>query len=306
MSKVLISGSLVFDTLFDLVNPIRDQIVIKDGKPGKQNLMFGANEKKVYFGGTAGNIAYGIASLKGKALVASVVGKDFGDYAKQLKKKGLESRILVEKDGYTATYYGMSDPNKEQVGIFQGNAYYKHVEMPISKLLKSSDWKDIGVAIFSPGTAKSITNHLKEFRKKAPKNALAIFDPGQMLMVDFTENFLDVALSHADMLILNDTELSHLKKHFGFTLEKIFALGTKYVIETRGAEGSTLHEINKRTDIKALKVKKVVDPTGAGDAYRAGLMHGIISGKTLVESMRIGSRLGALCVQFPGGQTYKL
>lgn len=304
--KVLITGSLVFDTLFDLRNSIRDQIVVKDGKADKQNLMFGAKEKKIYFGGTAGNVAYGMGLLGGKAVVASIVGKDFGDYAKHLRKRGLEARIYTDKDSYTATFYGMSDPSREQIGIFQGNAYHKHVDtLPLSKLLKKSDWKDISIGIFSPGTAVSITRGLSEFRKKCPAS-LAIFDPGQMLMIDFSEKLLQNAFKNSDMLILNDTELSHLKNHFGFTLEKIFSLGTKYVLETRGAEGSALHEANKKTEVKAFKIKKVLDPTGAGDAYRAGLIHGLLGGKTMAEAMKLGAKLGSLCVQTNGAQTYKI
>ncbi len=305
--KVLLTGALVFDTIFDLANPIRDQIIIKDGKPGKQNLMFNAHEKRIYFGGMVGNIAYGLSLLNCKALLVSALGQDCADYLKHLRRKGLEHKFIIDRDSFNATFYGLSDPNREQIGIFQGNAYYKNLDrLSLSKMLKKSDWKDIGIAIFSPGTAQSITRDITEFRKHSDTNAITIFDPGQMLMVDFTKELLKGALSHSNILILNDIELSHIKNHFGFSLEKIFLHGVKYVIETRGEDGSTLHEVNKRTDVKALKIKKVVDPTGAGDAYRAGLISGLLSAKTLVESMQIGARLGALCVQHSGAQTYKL
>ena len=239
--------------------------------------------------------------------MVSVVGRDFADYAKHLRRPGLVPRLLVDKESYTATFYGMSDPLREQIGIFQGNAYHKHADnLSLHRLLKKSDWRDIAVGIFAAGTARSIVKQLGEFRRDAPKDALAIFDPGQMLMIDFDESSIARALKFSHILILNDTELSHLRNHFGFTLERIFALGVKYVIETRGADGSSLHEPDKRTDVKTLKVKKVVDPTGAGDAYRAGLIHGLLSGKNMKEAMRLGSRLGSLCVAHLGGQTYKI
>ena len=97
-----------------------------------------------------------------------------------------------------------------------------------------------------------------------------------------------------------------MHNYFGFTLEKIFRGRTKYVMETRGADGSVLHEQNKKTSVRAINVKKVVDPTGAGDAYRAGLISGMLASKSMEESMRLGSRLGALCVQSEGGQTYTI
>jgi len=305
--KVLISGSLVFDTLFELTTPIREQIVIKDGKAGKQNLMFNARDKEVYFGGTAGNIAYGSRLLGDSTIVASIVGRDFEEYAKHLKHGGAQVRLYRDEKSYTATYYSMTDPSSEQIGIFQGSAYHKHVEhVPLTRLLLASDWKSIGVGIFAAGTAKSIVKQLKEFRKFAPEEALAIFDPGQMLMIDFTRELVCEALRNADILVLNDTEFLHLKKKFNITLEKIFEKGTKYIIETRGAAGSVLYIEEAEFAVKAFKVKKVVDPTGAGDAFRAGLIHGLLSGLSIPDAMRIGGKLGAACVQTNGGQTYKV
>jgi adenosine kinase len=304
--KVLVCGSIVVDSLFDLNGTIRDAVNFKDGKNGKQNLMFTAHEKEEYFGGTAGNIAYGLGLLKENPIVASVVGKDFDGYKSHLKHLGAELRILMDEKGYTATFYGMTDNIKEQIGIFQPNAYGKHIEsVPLSRLLKSADWGDVGIAIFSAGTAKSIVKHMKEFKAKN-KEALTIFDPGQTLLATFTEKLLAEAIKSADMIIVNDTEYSYLHNHFGFTLEKIFKGKTKFVIETKGADGSVLHEPKGKTIVKSIKVKKVVDPTGAGDAYRAGLISGMLRGKTIEESMMIGAKLGAKCVQSNGGQTYSI
>ncbi len=319
-NSVLVCGSIVVDSLFDLNGTIRDAINFKSGKDGKQNLMFTAKEKQEYFGGTAGNIAYGLGLLGEKPLVASVVGKDFGSYKSHLKHLGAESRIYEDSKGYTATFYGMTDSISEQIGIFQPNAYGKHVEdIPLSRLLKSNDWSKIKIAIFSAGTAKSIVRHMKEFRKSTQKvtfreipkgyllgHPFVIFDPGQTLLATFTEELLGDAIRNADMIIMNDTEYNYLRNHFGFTLEKIFKNRTRYVLETKGADGSTLHEPYKKTFVKAVRVKKVVDPTGAGDAYRAGLISGMLRGLSIEESMRLGSRLGAKCVESEGGQTYNI
>ena len=309
-NKVLVCGSLVIDSLFELNGTIRDAVNFKDGKKGKQNLMFTAHKKEEYFGGTAGNIAYGLGLLGENPLVASVVGKDFDGYKSHLKHLGAELRILVDEKEYTATFYGMSDTIKEQIGIFQPNAYGRHIEsVPLSRLLKSNDWKEIKIAVFAAGTAKSIVRHMKELSKTQKVTFGApfiIFDPGQTLLATFTEKLLKVAVALADMIIVNDTEYSYLHNHFGFTLKKIFKGRTKYVMETRGADGSVLHEQNKKTSVRAINVKKVVDPTGAGDAYRAGLISGMLASKSMEESMRLGSRLGALCVQSEGGQTYTI
>ena len=146
----LVYGGVVLDTLFDLNGNIHDQILIKNDKIGKQNLMFNAKEKQVYYGGTAGNIAYGLGLLGEKALLASIAGRDFSDYAKHIKHNGIENRIYIDENGYTATFYGMTDANKEQIGVFQGNSYYTHANsIPLARLLKQDDWAKIKIAIFT-------------------------------------------------------------------------------------------------------------------------------------------------------------
>ncbi len=304
---VLVTGSITFDTVFGLTTPIRDQVVVKDGKASKQNLMFNALDKTVYFGGTAGNIAYGLGLLRKPSIMVSVAGKDFGEYKQRLEERGTDARVLIDKSRYTATFYGMTDPRGEQIGVFQGNAYHNSLKkVSLKKILTKSDWDNIAIGIFAAGTAESINRDLTDFKKLAPKNSLSIFDPGQMLMISFTRPLALKAIKNCDMLILNDTELSHLRNKFNITLEDIFKMKVKYVIETKGSEGSTLHEQNRKTDVKALKIKKSVDPTGAGDAFRAGLISGLIDGKSITDSMRIGSILGAKCVETKGCQTYRL
>ena len=305
--KALLVGSVVYDALFDLTTPINDQIRIVDGKPGWQNLMFAAKSKQVYFGGPAGNIAYGLSLLKQKSILASVAGKDFVEYAAHLRHLSIDSRVVIIPQGHTATFYGMTDTNKQQMGVFQPNSYHAELpKFPVSKLVKKNDWKNISVGIFSPGTAASIIRDMKEFKMCAPKNAIAIFDPGQMLAIDFTKKTFTEAVRHADMLIINETEAHFFKTKFNFSLEQLWKLGLKQCIVTLGSEGSVLHTPTDRVAIKAYKAKNVIDPTGAGDAYRAGLIHGILQGKSFPDAMDIGARLGAQCVACKGGQTYKV
>lgn len=302
---VLVTGSIVLDTLFDLTSSIKEQIVLTKGKLGKQNLMFNAREKQVYFGGTAGNVAYGLRLLGEEALLASIAGKDFGEYAKHLAHSGVSNRLYIDEVGYTATFYGMTDSEMEQIGIFQGNSYYNHVNvLPLARMLKQKDWAAIKVAIFSAGTAKSISRGAKECRENTAPDALIIVDPGQMLMIDFPKADLEKAIRVADMLILNETEAHFLKTKFGISLEQLWKWGLKYYIVTAGERGSILHTKSGSTSVRAFKVKNVVDPTGAGDAYRAGLVSGILSGLALPKAMELGAKLGAKCVSVKGAQTY--
>ncbi len=304
--KALVVGSVVIDTLFDLSSNIRDHINVKDGVLGVQNLMFTAQNKKEYYGGTAANISYGLGLLKQKPILVSVVGKDFAlNFEKHLEKIGVDLRVREDKNEFTANFYGMSDTKKEQIGVFLPNVYGKYVEsIPLSKILTKKDFSQIEVAIFSAGTSKSITNHIVEFKKKAKKGSIAIFDPGQILMSTYNKTMLKKSLEHADILIGNEVEIAQIKNYFEFSFEEIFKLGVSNIIETQGEKGSILYTPKESKKIPAIKVKKVVDPTGAGDAFRAGFIYGLLNNFKIEEAMKMGAKLGSRCIQCSGGQNY--
>jgi len=309
-AKILVSGSIVFDTIFDLESAISDQVSIENGIASKQNLMFLAKQKKVYYGGTGGNISYGLGLLGHKPSLFSIVGRDFVEYEKHLKSKGIILKTKKDPAGYSATYYSMTDTKKEQIGIFQGGVYHTHInDVSLADNISVKEIVSYDYAIFSPGTAKSIVKQMYEFRK-INKKAVIIFDPGQMIAISFDEKLLEKALKIADIAVWNDVEANYLHNHFKFDLKKIFSIGVKKVVETRGALGSVLFtqvdgEIVE-TKVEALKVKKVLDPTGAGDAFRAGLIDGLVQGLPFDKAMKMGAKLGAKCVASQGGQTYTI
>ncbi len=304
-AAALVSGSLVVDTLFEGTSSIADQIIVTNGKPGKQNLMFTASKKETYFGGSAGNICYGLGLLRSPSFIVSAAGLDSKEYQKHLEMFGCQSRILVDPKGQTSSFFGFTDTRGEQIGVFEPGCYHAHVNtLPLSKFLKAADWKKIKVAIFSPGTALSIAKWAEEFKKKGPKDALIIIDPGQMLAIDFTRVLLTRAIRSADILIMNDSEAHFMKTKLGITHEMLWGLKLKYFIVTEGGNGSTLYTKDAAEHISAPKTSHVIDPTGAGDAYRAGLVHALLAGKNIIEGMKIGSRLGAKCVGKKGPQTY--
>ncbi len=306
-SEILVYGSVSIDILFDLIGNVKNHINLKNGILGTQNFMFTASEKEEYFGGTGGNISYGLGNLGQSPLLFSAAGKDFETYFKKhLENNGVNLRVYEDKKGYTAVFYAMADDERQQIGIFQPGVYIKNVEnVPLSSTLSKKEMSDIKIAIFSAGTGKSMTMHMEEFRKQN-KTAKIIFDPGQTLMATFNKSQLEKCLKLANVVIGNETEIFQIKSHFGLTFEKIFNFGVTEIIETLGENGSILHTQSGRTKIDVVKAKKVVDTTGAGDAYRAGLIFGLQKGLTMPEAMKIGAKLGSLCVSYQGGQTYSL
>ncbi|MDO8594197.1 MAG: PfkB family carbohydrate kinase [bacterium] len=294
--------------IFGIHGKIQDEILVdKDGKLGRQNLMFTAKSREHFFGGTGGNISYGLGLLGKKPMLFSLAGKDFkGEFETHLTKSGVDNHVAVDEKGWTAIFYGMSDELGQQIGVYQPNAYEKVHTLPLSKTISAKYFKDIGVAIFSAGTGMSILRHMKETRGKCGKGTTIIFDPGQVISIFYDKKLLEETLALADIFIGNEVECKQLQAILGYTHDKLLAKGLSAVIETLGEKGSIIYEHGKTTRITAVKAKKVVETTGAGDAYRAGMIARLLEGKSLKEACAFGSKIAALSVAYRGGQTYRL
>lgn len=309
MKKCLVVGSVAFDLIFGIHGKIQDEILVeKNGTLGRQNLMFTAKSREHFWGGTGGNIAYGLGLLGTKPLLFSLAGQDFAGsgFLPHLKKAGVDSRVIVEEKGWTATFYGMSDELGQQIGVYQPNAYEKIHTFPLSKAITPKDFKDIGVAIFSAGTGKSIYRHMQETREKCGKNTLIIFDPGQVISIFYDKVLLEKTLALADIFIGNEVEIKQLQTILGYSIEKVLEKGVRAVIETLGEQGSVIYESGTTTRVKAVTARKVVEATGAGDAYRAGMIAKLLEGKNLKEACEFGAKIASLSVGSRGGQNYHI
>ncbi len=323
MSRALIVGSVAFDLIFPIHGKIQDEILVeKDGTLGRQNLMFTAKSKERFFGGTGGNIAYGLGLLGAKPLLFSLTGKDFhGEFETHLAKSGVDNRIVTDEQGWTATFYGMSDEKGQQIGVYQPNAYEKIDSYSLSETLTNKDFASIGIAIFSAGTGKSIYRQMKELRERCGKEVTIIFDPGQVISIFYDKALLEKTLALADIFIGNEVEIKQLQTILGYNIEKVLRSNISAVIETLGEKGSVIYTQNKkivftydRTQIlsfqkifiKAVTAKKVVETTGAGDAYRAGMTYKLLQGKSLKTACEFGAKVAAKSVSFRGAQTYRL
>lgn len=307
-NKALIVGSVAFDLIFGIHGDIRKEIIVKDGKIGKVNLMFTAKNKNKFYGGTGGNIAYGLALLKERPLLFALAGKDFDDdYGPYLKKLKVKQRIIKRNDGYTSTFYGISDEVLQQIGIWQPDIYGDYIgQTKLREGLKKTDWEQIKVAIFSPGTGISTRNQMSELRRRLKEKVTIIFDPSQVLSIFYDKNLLIECLRRTDIFIGNETEVAQLKTVFGLEIKEILDMGIKAIVETRGEEGCLIHKKGgKIIKIKPVKPKKVTETTGAGDAFRSGLIFGLLKNKTLEESCKYGAFMGAKCVEECGGQLYQ-
>ncbi len=308
--QALIVGSIGFDIIFGIHGDIRDEIPWKDGKVGAVNLMFTAKNKEVYYGGTGGNISYGLGLLDKTPLLFSVAGKDFqDDYSDHLKELGIDLRVFIpdKEDSYTAVFYGISDEKYQQIGIWQPNSYGDYIEeIKLSKTLSQKDFDSVKIAIFSPGTGISTRNQMLELSKKTGGNARIIFDPSQVLSIFYDKQLIKECLSLADIVISNETEIAQFETLFDLEVEDILAHGVEYVIETLGDKGCNIYSKEEKLKVKAIKPNKIVETTGAGDAFRSGLISGLLDDLDIEEAARLGNKMGATSVQEYGGQGYKI
>ncbi len=256
-----------------------------------------------FFGGTGGNIAYGLGQLKASPMLFSLVGGDFKKgYGEHFKKSGVDTRILVDPKHKTASFLFTPQKTSKHKGRWNPNAYSNIHKISLSQKIKNQELKNVSVAIFSPGTRTSILKHILELKQHTAEVTI-IFDPGQEIR-HFSKKVLEKSIKLSDIFIVNEAEYAEGRKILGKDPRKIFK--EKIIIKTKGKKGSVIFNKGKIRRIKAVQPKKVLDTTGAGDAYRAGLIFGLWRGKSTTESCAIGARIASKCVECIGCQQYKI
>ena len=280
--RTLICGSLAYDTIMVFQDRFENHIL--PDKIHILNVSFLVPQMRREFGGCAGNIAYNLDMLGGEPMIMATVGEDFGPYAKRLE--GLEidqTHVQRVADAYTAQAFITTDLDDNQITAFHPGA------MNQSHLNHVQDAAGIKLGIVAPDGRDGMLQHAREF---AEAGIPFLFDPGQgMPMFNGEEllHFLDLA----DYVALNDYEAQLLQERTGQSLEEL-ARAVKALIVTLGAEGSMILAHGRRYAIPSVKPEAVVDPTGCGDAYRAGLLYGIANGFDWPLTGRLAALLGAL------------
>jgi len=259
------------------------------------NVAFLVPEMRREFGGCAGNIAYNLQLLGGDPLIMATVGDDFGPYATRLDQLGLsQQHIRLVPNSYTGQAFITTDLDDNQITAFHPGA------MSFSEQNKVTEAKGATLGIVSPDGRNGMLQHAREFHEAGIP---FVFDPGQgmpMFGGDDLMNFVE----QADYVTVNDYEAKLLQDKTGKTIEEL-AKHTRAFIVTLGAQGSVIHTGGKEINIPTPTPAKVLDPTGCGDAYRAGLLHGIQQGWDWDTTGRLASLMGSLKIASRGGQNHK-
>ncbi|MEW9900276.1 carbohydrate kinase family protein [Chitinivorax sp. PXF-14] len=288
----LICGSMAFDTIMVFQDRFRHHILPE--KVHMLNVSFLVPEMRREFGGCAGNIAYNLKLLGGSPLVMATVGDDFAPYQARLESLGIaQQHIQRVPQSFTAQAFITTDLDDNQITAFHPGA------MTQSHLNRVADAKQVSLGIVAPDGRDGMLQHAREFKAAGIP---FIFDPGQGMPMFNGEELL-AFIELADYVAVNDYEAQLLQERTGLTLDAI-AGKVRALIVTRGGEGSQIYADGERLDIPCVQAEAVVDPTGCGDAYRAGLMYGIMHSLGWLKTGRLAALLGALKIARRGAQNH--
>jgi len=291
--KTLITGSIAYDTI--MVFPDRFKNHLLPDQLHILNVCFVTPEMRREFGGTSGNIAYNLKQLGGDPLVMATVGEDIDPYLYRLQRLGIDARHLKKIPGqFTAQAFITTDLDDNQITAFHPGAMSHAHENRVEGALGA------GLAIIAPDGKEGMIQHA---RQCAGAGIPFVFDPGQGLPM-FSGEELAEFVRLADYVAVNDYEGKLLEEKTGRKLEEL-AGEVKALIVTRGARGSRIFAGGRVQDIPIAPAESVTDPTGCGDAYRAGLLYGIAKGWDWANTGRLGAVLGAIKIASRGAQNHR-
>lgn len=289
----LICGSMAFDNIMVFQDRFRNHILPE--QIHILNVAFLVPEMRREFGGCAGNIAYNLALLGGSPRIMATVGDDFQPYQARLEQLDISTEHIRSIPGtYTAQAFITTDLDDNQITAFHpgamGFSHHNHVSAAC----------DISLGIVAPDGRDGMLQHAEEFHQAGIP---FIFDPGQGLPMFNGEELMQF-IGKASYLAVNDYEGQMLQEKTGHSLERL-AQEVDALILTLGGQGSRIYSQGKIYDIPCVKAEAIVDPTGCGDAYRAGLLHGISSGMDWETTGRLASLMGSLKIASKGGQNHQ-
>ncbi|MBU1249188.1 MAG: carbohydrate kinase family protein [Proteobacteria bacterium] len=290
---IYVSGSLAIDRIMNFPGKFQDHILPE--KIHILNVCFLVNGLEERFGGTAGNIAYSLALLEEKPHILSTAGKDFNAYKEWLTKHGLSlDSIRFVDDDFTASAYITTDMGDNQITGFNPAAMNNPCGFDFSGLDAANS-----VGIVSPGNLEDMMNFPAEYRKLGLPY---IFDPGQNTTAFSAEQLLS-AIDGSAMLTTNDYELELIMNGTGLD-EAGLLTKTKMLVTTLGEKGCRVTTADSVLEVPAVKASTVADPTGAGDAFRAGLLKGLSLGANMETCCRLGATIASFCVERKGTQEH--
>lgn len=289
--EILVCGSVAFDTIAVFEGHFKDHILAESIQ--SLSVSFFVPSMRKEFGGCAGNIAYSLRLLGADPLPVGMVGNDAADYLEYMRGLGIDTRLIrVRSDMFTAQCYITTDLDNNQIASFHPGAMLHSAENDVSG--ERAVW-----AIVAPDSKDGMFAHA---RRLHAQGIPFVFDLGQAMPL-FEGGDLDEMLGMASILTANDYEASVIEQRTGRSMMQI-AGELQAVVVTRGANGASLYTDGVETTIPPVRVREVVDPTGCGDAHRAGLLYGLVQGWSLLDACRLANVMGGLKIASKGPQNH--
>jgi adenosine kinase len=292
--SVIVTGSIATDYLMKYPGRFLEHI---RPEHGKISVSFLVEEKQMSRGGIGPNIAYTMALLGERPRLMGTVGQDFGDYRAWLEQQGIDTSLVVAYPGeFTATFTVITDLEQNQIAGFHAGAMSRGRELTYRGL----DVSAIDYTIISPHDPEGMLRNCAECRELGIR---FIFDPSQQLARLDGEQVL-AGLEGAYALTVNDYELELVKSKTGLDDAGLLNC-VELLVVTRGGDGATLMSRDRRVDVPVAKPKAIVDPTGVGDAFRGGLITGLVRGYSWEVTGRIGALAATYCLERAGTMNHR-
>ncbi|MDH5648280.1 MAG: carbohydrate kinase family protein [Gammaproteobacteria bacterium] len=290
--SALICGSYAYDTIMVFNDRFKNHIL--PDKVHILNVAFLVPDLRREFGGCAGNIAYNLKLLGGDPLPMATVGHDFATYRQWIDQCGISRKhIKIIETTYTGQAFITTDMDDNQITAFHPGA------MNLAHENKISDAEGVRIGMVSPDGRQGMIEHAQQF---AEAGIPFIFDPGQAMPM-FNGKDLKKFIKQATWVTVNDYEAQLLQERTGSNLEKI-SKEVEALIVTLGGKGSCIYLDGQQLEIPAAATTKVNDPTGCGDAYRAGLLYGLMRGMDWEITGRVAALMGAIKIEQHGTQNH--
>ncbi|MBI3955912.1 carbohydrate kinase family protein [Candidatus Gottesmanbacteria bacterium] len=303
--NVIVTGSLGYDYIMDFPGRFADRIM--PDKIHKLSLSFLVDKLSKQFGGTGANIAYTLKLLGIEPLLLACAGDDFDAYRKHLEKNNINTKgITIQKNTTTSSYFVITDQDDNQIGSFYVGTMKYAKELSIATVtasqgtsLRSKEVPFRNFVVIAPTDPAAMKKYVKECRSlKLPY----LYDPAFQIAT-FSAEELKEGIEGAALLIGNDYEIALIEERMGISHDTLLAM-TPIVITTLGAKGSIIETKGDAIHVKPAKPKNTSDPTGAGDAFRAGFLAGYLRKFDLLVCGQMGSVAAAYTVEKYGTQTH--
>lgn len=292
--KSLICGSLAFDTIMSFESRFSEALLAD--QLHKINVSFLVPEIRREFGGCAGNIGYNLKLLGGDPLIMATIGQDGASYRERLEQLQISQQCIKTIDtSYTGQAFITTDTDNNQITAFHPGA------MSFAHENKVADAGKVSIAIIAPDGRDGMLQHAQQC---ADLNVPFIFDPGQGLPM-FNGEELKAFIALATYVAVNDYEAELLTERTGLSLGKI-AESVSALVVTRGEQGAEIFTKKEHLAIPCVKVAQVVDPTGCGDAFRAGMLFGLTNDMDWPTTGRLASLMGSIKIEHQGPQNHVL